>query len=103
MFAISQTMYLFEANLNLLTNASTAVAEHHFEQNLTAVVVGPLVLPREKYPCSNIQLQRCTLTNAQCMESQVYNDCTYRQNSISEVLTDDVRLSKYFRFKVNTL
>ena len=27
------------------------------------------------------------------MESQVCNDCTYSQNSISEVLSEDVRLS----------
>ena len=42
-------MYLLEANLNLLTNASTAgVAWHHLEQNLTAIGVGPLVLLRER-------------------------------------------------------
>ena len=37
-------------------------------------------------------------------ESQVCNECTYWQNSVSDVLSDDVRLSIYFRFKIlNTL
>ena len=35
-----------------------------------------------------------------CTESQVYNVCTYRQNSVSEVLSEDVRLSIYFHFKI---
>ena len=36
-FAVSQTMYLFEANLNLLANTSTPdVAQYHLKQNLTA-------------------------------------------------------------------
>ena len=34
-------------------------------------------------------------------DSQVCNDCTYRRNSVSEVLFEDVRLSIYFRFKVS--
>ena len=38
------------------------------------------------------------------MESQVSNDYTYRWNSVSEVLSEGIRLSIYFRFKVlNTL
>ena len=35
-----------------------------------------------------------------CTESQVCNDCNYRWNSVSEVLTEEVRLSIYFCFKV---
>ena len=35
-----------------------------------------------------------------CTENQVCNDCTYRQNRVFEVLSEDVRLSKYFHFKV---
>ena len=42
------------------------------------------------------------LTNAWIVKSAV--DCIYRQNSISEVLPEDVKLGIYFRFKVlNTL
>ena len=38
------------------------------------------------------------------MESQVCNDYNYRQNSISEVLSEDVRLTYTFVFKImNTL
>ena len=38
-----------------------------------------------------------------CTESQVYNDCSYRRNSVSEVLSEDGRLSiyYYFLFKVS--
>ena len=35
----------------------------------TAFVVGPLVLPREKYPCNTIKVQRCMPIKA--LESQV--------------------------------
>ena len=35
-----------------------------------------------------------------CTEIQVCNDCTNRQNGISEILSEEVRLSLYFRFKV---
>ena len=64
-----------------------------------AFVVGLLVLPREKYPCHKMQLQRCTPTNA-----QVCNDCTYRQNSVFDVLSEDFKLSISFCLKVlNTL
>ena len=31
-----------------------------------------------------------------CMDRQVCNDCTYRMNSVSEGLSEDVRI--YFRF-----
>ena len=34
-----------------------------------ALVVGPLVLPREKYPFKTIQVQRCSPTNAQKIKS----------------------------------
>ena len=38
------------------------------------------------------------------MHSQVWNDSIYRRNSISDILSDDVRLSIHFCFKVlNTL
>ena len=70
-----------------------------------AFVVDQLVLQKEKYPCNTIQVrtiqvQRCMPTNAQ----RACNYCTYRRNSISEISSEDVRLSIYFRFKVlNTL
>ena len=39
-----------------------------------------------------------------CMKGQVCNDCTYKWNSVSEILSEDVMLRIYFRFKVlNTL
>ena len=34
-----------------------------------------------------------------CTGSQVCNDVTYRQNSVSEILSEDVSLSIYFCFK----
>ena len=36
----------------------------------TAFVVGPMVLPREKYPCNTIQLWRYTPTNARRAKSE---------------------------------
>ena len=37
-------------------------------------------------------------------ENQVCNDCTYMQNSISDILPDDVRSNISFHFKIlNTL
>ena len=40
-------------------------------------------------------------TNAQ---KSINNDCNYRWNSVSDVLSEDFRLSVYFHFKVlNTL
>ena len=62
-----------------------------------AFAVGPLVLPREKYPCNTTQVQ---IYADKCTESQFYYDCTYRQNSISEDLSEDVKLSIYLHFKM---
>ena len=67
MLTLPQTMYLFEANLNLVANTSTPdVAQYHLGRTSlpAAFFVGRLVLPREKYPCSTIRVWRCTPTNA---------------------------------------
>ena len=32
-------------------------------------IVGPLVLPREKYPCKTVQVWRCMVTNGQRVKS----------------------------------
>ena len=80
------------------------VAQYHLEQNLTASCLHcrsthltETEIPVQCYTSMEIYADKCT-------ESQVCNDCTYRQNSLSEVLSEDVRLSIYFCFKVlNTL
>ena len=57
MFALSQRMYLFEANLDFLTdtllilNSTSVKVEPHYQ---VAFAVGPLVLPREKYSHNTI-------------------------------------------------
>ena len=89
MFKLSQTMYLFKGNLNLLANTSTPdIAQYHLEQNLTAscLLCWSTGLTEREIP-----MQYYTSTEMyanKCMESQVYNDCTYRQNSLSEVLSE---------------
>ena len=35
-----------------------------------------------------------------CADSQVHNGYTYRWNNVSEILSEDVWLTIYFRFKV---
>ena len=70
----SQTTYLFEVKVNLLANTLTPdVAKYHLSRiTLPATfVVGPLVLPREKYPYNTIQVRRCMPTNAQKVKSAV--------------------------------
>ena len=98
-------MYLFEANLDLLANTSTPdIAQYYLEQNLTASCLHSWStgltkreIPMQYYTSTEMYADKCT-------ESQVWNDCTYRRNSVSEVLSEYVRLSIYFRFKIlNTL
>ena len=106
MFALSRAMYLFEVNLNPKTNTSTPdVSLYHLEYNLTAsslycssTGLTKREIPMQCYSSTEMYTDNCT-------ENQVYNDCTSgRQNSVSEVLSEDVRLSIYFRFQVlNTL
>ena len=100
----SRTMYLFEANLNLLANTSTPdVVQYHLPKKLTAswlrcwsTRLSEREIPMQYHTSTEMYANKCT-------ESQVCKDCTYRQNSVSKVLSD-VRLSIYFRFKVlNTL
>ena len=101
MFALSRTMYLFEVNLNLLANTSTHdVAQYHLEQNFTASCLRSwstgLIereIPMQYHISTEMYVDKCT-------ENQVCNDCTYRRNSVSEVLSEDARLSIYFSFKV---
>ena len=66
-------MYLFEANLSILANTSTLEPLHSTTYSRTslptAFVVGPLVLPREKYPYDTIQVRRCMPTNVQRVKS----------------------------------
>ena len=98
-FALSRTMSLFKTNLNLLANTSTLMF-HSVTQSRTslpaAFVVGPLFLLREismhYYTSTEMYIYNCT-------KSQVCNGCTYRWNSVSEVLSD-VRLTIYFPLKV---
>ena len=97
-------MYLFEANLNLLANTLTPdIAKYHLEKNLTASCLRcwstgltEREIPMQYYTSMVMYVDKR-------MESQVCNDCTYKWNRVSEVLSD-VRLSIYFGFKVlNTL
>ena len=100
MFALSQGIYLFEANLNLLANTSTPdVVQVQLKSKTSlpaAFVIGPEI-PMQYYTSTEMYSDKC-------MENQVCNNCTYRQNSISDVLSEDVKLSIYFSFKIlNTL
>ena len=98
-------MYLFEANLKLLANTLTPdIAQYLLEQNLTASCL--------RYWCTGfterkVPMQYHAITDMcadKCMERQVCNDCTYRWNNVSVVLSEDVMLSIYFHFKFfNTL
>ena len=105
MFALSRSLCLLNAHLNLMANTSTLdVAQYHLEQTLTASClhcwstgVNELETLMQYYTSMEMYASKCT-------ENKVYSDCTYRQNRVFEVLSDDVRLSRYFRFKVlNTL
>ena len=101
MYALLRTMYLFEANLKLLPNTSTPdVAQYHLEQNLTvsclhcwSTGLTEREIPMQYYAIMEMYADKCT-------QSQVCSDCTYRQNSISEVLSENVMLSIYLYFKV---
>ena len=101
MLAISRTLYLLNANLNLVANTSILdVAQYHLEQTLTASCLhcwftglNEKVILMQYYTSMEMYANKCT-------ENQVCNDCTYRQNRVFEVLSEDVRLSKYFHFKV---
>ena len=105
MFALSRTMCLFEAKLNLLANTSTPdVVQYHLGQNLTTscLCCQSTGLTEREIPIQILYKYRDL--REKFMESQVCNDCTYRWNSVSEVLSEDARLRIYFRFKVlNTL
>ena len=93
----SHKQYLFKGNLNLLANKSTPnIAKFHIEQNLTASC---LRCWSTGFTKREIPMQQDTITEMyakKCTDSQVYNDCTYRQNSISDIISDEVRLSIYF-------
>ena len=90
MFALSRTMYLFKANLNLLANTSNPdIAQCHLEKNLTATCLfcwstslTEREIPMQYYANMEINADKCT-------ESQVCNDCMYRRNSVSEVISED--------------
>ena len=85
------------ARMNLLANTLTPdIAQYHLEQNLTASCLccwssglTKREIPTQYYTSTEMYADKC-------MESQVCNDCTYRWNSVSEVLSGDVRLSIYF-------
>ena len=93
---LSQTIYLFETNLDLLANTWTLdTAQDHLEQNLTVTAsclhcwfTG---LTKREIPIQYYTSMK-TYTH-KCMMSQVCNDCTYRQNTVSQVLSEDVRLN----------
>ena len=94
-------MYLFEANLNLLaTTSTTDIAQYQLGQNLTASCLHCWSTNLTKREIS-IQYYTSTEIYADKFTGiQVCNDCIYRQNNVSQVLSEDVRLSIYFRFKV---
>ena len=79
MFTLSQTMYWFEANQNLLANTSTPdVVQYHLEYNLTASCLccwstglTEREIPMQYYTGMEMYANNCT-------ESQVCNDWTYR-------------------------
>ena len=80
------------------------IAQYHLEQNLTvsclccwSTDLTEREIPMQYYAIMEMYADKC-------MESQVCNDFTYKQNSVSEVLSENVMLSIYFRLKVlNTL
>ena len=95
MFALSQTMYLFEANLNLLANTSTPdVAQYHLEENLNASCLhcwSTGLTKREKYPCNTIQVWRCTPTNARTAKPAMI-PLTGGTMFLSEILSEDINI-----------
>ena len=101
MLTLSQTMYLFEANLNLLADTSTPDLErYHLGYSLTAnclrcwsTGLTEREIPMQYYTTMEMYTDKC-------MENQVCNYCTHRWNNVSEVLSGDSRLTIYFRFKV---
>ena len=93
MFALSQTLQLFKVNLHLLCNTlSPDNAQDHLEQNPTASCphcwstgFTKREIPIQCYTNMEMYTNKC-------------NECTY-SHSVSEVLSEDVRLSIYFHFK----
>ena len=65
-----------------------------------AFVVGPLVLTREKHPCNTKQVTMCTSTNAHPVKSAMI---ALVWNSVSEVLSEDGRLSICYLFLLHIL
>ena len=65
-----------------------------------AFVVGPLVLTREKHPCNTKQVTMCTSTNAHPVKSAMI---VLVWNSVSEVLSEDGRLSTCYLFLLHIL
>ena len=99
LFMFTQTIYLFETNLNLWANTSTPdVAQYHLQYNLTASCLCCLSTGLTERNNHAILYRYGDVCQQLHQESSLY--CTYRWNSVSEVLSDDVRLSICFHFKV---
>ena len=99
MFALSQRMYLFEANLDFLTDTLTPnIEQHQLGQNLTTNCLccrSTGLTERKILTQYYITMGMYTPTS---MDSQVCNYCSYRQNNMSEVLSEDVRSRIYTLF-----
>ena len=79
MFALSQTMYLFEANLDLLANRSTPdVAQYQLDENLTANYLCCWSTGLTKREIPMLYYVSTKEYANKYSESQVCNDCTYR-------------------------
>ena len=105
MFTFSQTLYLLNANLNLVANTSILdVAQYHLQHTLTANCLHCWSTGLNEKAILMKYFISMEMYANKCTEKQVCNDCTYKQNRVFEVLSEDIRLSIYFRFKVlNTL